>query len=63
MFATLREEEGDAEGLVAHFLTHPALGARIAAAEAAVTEGRSYRPALSPAEWQALREICGEAAP
>lgn len=63
MFETLREEEGDAEGLVAHFLTHPALGARIAAAEAAVTEGRSYRPALSPTDWQALREICGEAAP
>lgn len=59
MFECLREKYGDAEGLVAHFASHPSLGDRIAnamAADAGLTGG--LRPALNNADWQALRRIC-----
>ncbi|MEL6645190.1 MAG: M48 family metallopeptidase [Pseudomonadota bacterium] len=59
MFERLRAEYGDTEGFVAHFLSHPALGDRIAAAraaEAALT--RPTRPVLSTFEWRALQSIC-----
>lgn len=58
LFNRLRAEHGDAEGFVAHFLSHPSLGDRIAAARAAAEASGPYRPALSDAEWTALREIC-----
>lgn len=57
-FARLRDEHGDAEGIVAHFLSHPQLGDRIARAEAAGAGQGPTRPALDPAEWTALRAIC-----
>lgn len=57
-FDRLRAKHGDSEGLVAHFLSHPALGDRIAAARAAVPDGASFEPILSASEWQALRRIC-----
>ena len=57
-FARLRDTHGDAEGIVAHFLSHPALGDRIARAEAAGAGQAPLRPALSPADWAALRTIC-----
>jgi beta-barrel assembly-enhancing protease len=41
-FDRLRAEHGDAEGFVAHFLSHPQLGDRIARAEAA-GQGRGPR--------------------
>ncbi len=58
MFTRMREEYGDAEGLVAHFSSHPQLTARI---EAAAERGDpvSGAPALTPEEWQALQGICG----
>jgi predicted Zn-dependent protease len=58
-FETLVEEHGESAGIVRHFLSHPDLGDRIAAARAAA-EGASvaYEPSLSPADWQALRAIC-----
>jgi beta-barrel assembly-enhancing protease len=57
-FTRLRAEHGDAEGLVAHFLSHPQLGDRIARAEAAGAGQGTTRPALTAAEWAALRAIC-----
>jgi predicted Zn-dependent protease len=57
-FARLRSEHGDAEGIVAHFLSHPHLGDRIARAEAAGAGQGATRPALGPEEWAALRAIC-----
>lgn len=59
LFGRLAEDGGDAPGLVKHFLSHPALGDRIAAARAAArTAGRDFSPALTPADWDALRRIC-----
>ena len=57
-FARLREEYGDAEGFVAHFLSHPQLGDRIARAESAGAGQGPTRPALTAADWAALRAIC-----
>ena len=65
-FQRLRDEYGDAEGLAAHFASHPQMTARIEASlEAqALAEGRGRigAPALDAAEWHALRSICGAAA-
>lgn len=64
-FERLRDEYGDAEGLAAHFASHPQMTARIEAAlEAqALAEGSGHigAPVLDAAEWQALRAICGTA--
>lgn len=49
---------GDAEGFIGHFLSHPRLGDRIAAAREAVPEGFQPRPLLDPGEWRALQGIC-----
>ncbi|MBY6164175.1 M48 family metallopeptidase [Mameliella alba] len=49
---------GDAEGLIGHFLSHPKLGDRIAAARDAVPLGLAPSPLLTSAEWQALQNIC-----
>ena len=57
-FRRLRDTHGDAEGIVAHFLSHPQLGDRIARAEAAGAGQGPTRPALAGAEWAALRAIC-----
>ena len=59
MFERLRAEHGDADGIVAHFLSHPALGDRIAAAEAAggAMSGPT-RPILSEEDWADLQAIC-----
>jgi predicted Zn-dependent protease len=57
-FKRLRAEYGDAEGIVAHFLSHPRLGDRIARAQAAGAGQGPTRPALTRAEWAALRAIC-----
>lgn len=59
MFANMREKHGDTDGVVAHFLSHPALGARIEAAKAAADNARTYTASMSPADWAALRDICG----
>ena len=50
-----------AEGLAGHFASHPDLGARVEAAEAAdQLQGRPWRPALEDADWIALKEICAD---
>ncbi len=59
MFQRLRDEYGDAEGITAHFTSHPALGDRIAAARAADTAlTGAIRPSLDDTDWRALRRIC-----
>lgn len=58
MFRTMRDQHGDASSVTAHFLSHPLLGARIDAAEAAVEPEAAYGPSLTSGEWAALQEIC-----
>ena len=58
MFANMRERNGDASGVAAHFLSHPLLSERIRAAEIAINPQQDYRPSMTPNEWTALREIC-----
>ena len=58
MFESFRRKYGDRSGVTAHFLSHPALGARIEAAQAAVKSGAQYAPSMSNEDWQALRSIC-----
>jgi Peptidase family M48 len=64
-FERLRDEYGDAEGLAAHFSTHPQMTARIEAALGAQAEaeaaGRTGAPSLDRTQWRALRAICGGA--
>lgn len=58
-FERLIEEHGDAEGIVAHFMSHPQMADRVAAAQAAVQDGKTYAPVLSSKEWRALQSTCG----
>ncbi len=58
MFERLRAEYGDAEGIIAHFMSHPQMGARIAASQAAVSTTRDYGSILSGLEWAALQAVC-----
>ncbi len=58
MFERFQEEGAEAPEFIAHFLSHPALGDRIAAARAATPDDLQPRPLLTPAEWQELRAIC-----
>ena len=59
MFATMRDKFGDAHGISAHFLSHPALSARIKSAHLAVDEDRAYDAILNANSWAALQDICG----
>ncbi len=59
-FERLREEHGDAEGIYAHFSTHPQMTARIEAALAADAERDvETTPSLNRQEWRAFRRVCG----
>jgi predicted Zn-dependent protease len=60
MFENMRAKHGDAEGVAAHFLSHPALGDRIEAAKAVVEDDVTYTPSMTDAEWAALQGICAE---
>lgn len=61
-FERLRAEHGDSDGLVAHFMAHPSLGNRIAAArDAASRQTGPIRPSLGEKDWQDLRGICRSA--
>ena len=52
----MRDEEGEAEGIVSYFSTHPPTDERIAGTRA---EPSNPRPALDQQSWEALRSICG----
>ncbi|WP_204113003.1 M48 family metallopeptidase [Shimia biformata] len=58
MFERFRAMAGEADGLLAHFLTHPRLSERIDMARNAVPEGFEGTPLLTDAEWQELKRIC-----
>ncbi|QFT57793.1 Metalloprotease LoiP precursor [Sulfitobacter sp. THAF37] len=58
MFEGFRRRFGDHDGVTAHFLSHPRLAERIAAAREAVDAEADYRPSMSAADWTALRAIC-----
>jgi len=57
-FERLDAENDQDAGLMAHFMTHPALGDRIAAARDAEPAGAEFRPLLTSQEWSALQSIC-----
>ncbi|MEP3442111.1 MAG: M48 family metallopeptidase [Sulfitobacter sp.] len=59
MFERLRAKYGDAEGVIAHFVSHPTLGSRIERARAAAGFGRVYNDILSEADWADLKAVCG----
>ncbi len=59
MFVRLREQYGEASGLVAHFAAHPALSQRIEASLAAARDIAPGPPALNADQWQDMRGICG----
>ncbi|MEL6916080.1 MAG: M48 family metallopeptidase [Pseudomonadota bacterium] len=56
-FERLRDEYGEAPGVVQYFLSHPSFEDRIAAARAA-REDRAFVPVLSEEAWAALESIC-----
>ncbi|SMR83297.1 Peptidase family M48 [Aliiroseovarius halocynthiae] len=60
-FQRLHEEHGDAEGIVAHFASHPQMADRISAAQAAVDPDRSYDTILDAQAWRSLQTACGGA--
>lgn len=62
-FERLIKEHGDAEGIVAHFMAHPQMADRVAAAQAAVEDGRAYDTILTASEWRALQGVCRSSQP
>ena len=58
MFERLQKSGGETGPFLAHFLSHPSLGDRIAAAKDATPVGFDAVPILSAQEWRALRNIC-----
>ncbi|APX12576.1 M48 family metallopeptidase [Tateyamaria omphalii] len=58
MFQRLKDEHGESDGIVAHFLSHPSLSDRIDRAEAAVPDGQTWTPVLTEDQWAALQAIC-----
>ncbi|MDA5093223.1 M48 family metallopeptidase [Aliiroseovarius sp. KMU-50] len=58
-FQRLKDQYGDAEGLLAHLSTHPQLEKRILAAGAAVDGTKAYTPSMGRADWDAVRTMCG----
>ncbi len=58
MFERMAAEHGDAQGVTSHFLSHPKMSQRIAAARAATPPNFQPQPILTEVEWQALRAIC-----
>ncbi len=62
MFVRLREESGEATGLVTHFARHPTLAKRIEASLAAAEGVTQRAPVLNGRQWAALSGICGAGA-
>jgi Zn-dependent protease with chaperone function len=60
-FDRLRQKEGERGGVFQYLASHPALGERsadIRRRHKSDSAAASRQPALSPAEWQALRGVC-----
>lgn len=58
-FERLHEEHGDAEGIIAHFASHPQMTDRISAAQSAVDPNRIYDTILDAQSWRDLQTVCG----
>jgi predicted Zn-dependent protease len=58
MFDRLRAKYGDAEGIVAHFLSHPTLSSRIERAREVAREDALYQDILNENAWRALKAVC-----
>lgn len=58
MFERFRALGGEADGIVAHFQSHPALGNRIEQARAAVPSDFTPLPVLALQDWNALKSVC-----
>lgn len=58
-FERLHEEHGDAEGIIAHFASHPQMTDRISAAQSAVDPKRTYDTILDAQSWRDLQTVCG----
>lgn len=58
MFERLRDENGDEDAVLAHFLSHPTLSKRIEDAQSAASTDKEYTPILSDPAWRALQDIC-----
>ena len=60
-FDRLNEKYGDGPELLSHLASHPDLGGRAKAANAADTVGdRSFESVLSASEWEDLRGMCAQ---
>ncbi|WP_238365529.1 M48 family metallopeptidase [Mesobacterium pallidum] len=57
-FQKLLDRYGDAEGIMAHFLSHPQLADRIVAAAEAAPDVELTDPILTDAEWQSVKRMC-----
>ncbi|WP_299412947.1 M48 family metallopeptidase [uncultured Sulfitobacter sp.] len=58
MFERLRDEYGDTDGIVSHFVSHPTLTSRIYASRAAAQDDKRYGDIVTDAEWDALKTVC-----
>lgn len=58
MFERLRDEHGDNEGIISHFLSHPTLSDRIEKAQAAAPADGDWSPILTEEQWADLQSIC-----
>ncbi|MGI9393907.1 MAG: M48 family metallopeptidase [Boseongicola sp.] len=58
LFQKILDQFGSADGIAAHFASHPSLGDRIANDKAASARLPAPSPSLSNKKWQALRTIC-----
>lgn len=58
MFERLRDKYGDAEGVVAHFVSHPTLSSRITRARQAAREDVAYIDIISAKQWADLKAVC-----
>ncbi len=58
MFGRLRDEHGEGNELLNHFLSHPSLAERIENARAAADDTRDYAPILDGSGWADLQTIC-----
>lgn len=60
IFQRLMDEYGDAEGIAAHFASHPQMIRRIESAQAASEGGEYGLPVITEAQWQDMRSMCGD---
>lgn len=58
LFARLRDEHGDIDGVLSHFISHPSFESRIDAANAAGARLSNPVPALTDAEFELLKTGC-----